>query len=76
MELSASLLEAIGREEESREGLKGLVLALGLLAYGSSLEGEVWDLLRVMGAKGILEGKRDMLKKEETLLNEVVAVLP
>ncbi|MCJ1337964.1 hypothetical protein MMC09_003248 [Bachmanniomyces sp. S44760] len=76
VELSASLLEAIGREEESREGLKGLVLALGLLAYGSSLEGEVWDLLRVMGAKGILEGKRDMLKKEETLLNEVVAVLP
>ena len=75
MELVASLLEAIGREE-SKEGIKGLVFALGLLAYGCDVEGEVRDLLRAMDAKGIVEAKMGSVAKEDqVLLTEVMKIV-
>ena len=75
VELVASLLEAVGREE-SKEGIKGLVFALGLLAYGCDVEGEVRDLLGAMDAKGIVEGKMESVAKEDqVLMTEVMKIV-
>ena len=75
VELVASLLEALGRDE-SKEGIKGLTFALGLLAYGCDREGEVRDLLGAMDTKGLVEGKMELTAKEDqALLKEVVQVV-
>lgn len=59
VELMASLLEAMGKESESQEGLRGLLLAVGLLKYASPEGGEVKDLCDAVGAKDIVtEAKR------------------
>ncbi|MCJ1480136.1 hypothetical protein MMC06_000290 [Schaereria dolodes] len=75
VELTASLLEAIGREEESKDGVKGLLLSLGLVAYGANPEGELRDMMVAMGAKDVVEGKKELLVGEEDLLGEVVKVV-
>ncbi|KAF7585078.1 hypothetical protein BBP40_000906, partial [Aspergillus hancockii] len=49
VQLTASIVEAIGQEEESGEVVEGLVFALGCLVYEAKLEGGVVDLCRVMG---------------------------
>ena len=75
MELVASLLEAVGREE-SKDGLKGLIFALGLIAYACPRDGEVRDLLGVMDAKGLVDGKMGMVADgDEVLLREVKEVV-
>ena len=71
VELVASLLEAVGREEESKDGLRGLVLALGLLAYGAPVDGEVLDLCRAMDAKGVVAAKKGMSEEVKRLAGEV-----
>ena len=71
----ASLLEAVRREEESKECLKGLIFSLGLLAYGCDREGEVKDLLEVMDAKSLVRGKKELMLGEKSLLKEVLDVL-
>lgn len=57
VELVASILEALGREGESKEAAKGLVLALGFLVYCAPQEGELLDLCRAMEASEIVRGK-------------------
>jgi len=74
IELMASLLEAIGREE-SKEGSKGLLLAIGLLAYGAPQGGELVDLCRALGAKEAVSGKSDMDKELAGLAKEVESVV-
>jgi thiol-disulfide isomerase/thioredoxin len=75
VELVASLLEAVGREE-SKDGLKGLIFALGLIAYACPRDGEVRDLLGVMDAKGLVDGKMGMVADgDEVLLREVKEVV-
>ena len=74
VELMASLLEAIKREE-SKEGLKGLLLAVGLLAYGGPQEGELIDLCRALGAKGIVGEKAGVDKELHGLIKEVQSVV-
>lgn len=74
IELMASLLEAI-RREESKEGSKGLLLAIGLLAYGVPDGGELADLCRALGAKETIRGKRDLDKELAELAKEVESVV-
>ena len=75
VELVACLLESIGREEESKDGIKGLIFALGLLAYGSDREGEVRDVLKAMGAREAIEKKAELLSGEKALVHEILMVV-
>lgn len=75
VELVASLLEAVGREEESREGLHGLLLALGLLVYGAPVDGEVLDLCQAMDAKGVVAAKKGISEEVKKLVGEVEQVV-
>lgn len=74
IELAASLLEAIAQEEESPEALKGMLLALGYLAYLAPLEGELVDLLRTMDATDMVLGKKSKFK-DMALIDEIGAEL-
>jgi thiol-disulfide isomerase/thioredoxin len=74
IELVASILEALGREEESKEAVKGLVLALGLLVYCAPLEGELPDLCRAMEARSTVESKL-ALSGDDTILKEIAEEL-
>lgn len=74
IELAASLLEAIGQEDESTEALKGMLLALGSLAYLAPVEGELVDLLRTMEAGETVLGKKGKFK-DVALVDEVGGTL-
>ena len=75
MELVVAILEALQREE-SKEAIKGLVFALGLLAYRCDREGEVRDYFGLIDAKGAVERKMDLATKEDqALLKEVMKVV-
>ncbi|KKA18450.1 Thioredoxin [Rasamsonia emersonii CBS 393.64] len=72
VELVASLLEAIGTEQESIEALHGCLFALGLFLYEAPLDGEVVDLCRAMGAADTVKGKSQVeALKSEPLLKEI-----
>lgn len=75
VELLASLLEAVGKEEESKEGLKGLLLAIGLLAYGAPQSGELAEVCQLLEAKEVVIGKKGFDKELEGLIKEVVTVV-
>lgn len=70
VELAASVLEAISQENESPEALKGMLLALGLLAYLMPLDGELADLLRTMDAQSTILEKHKHFK-DISLIKEV-----
>lgn len=70
VELAASIVEAITVEETSAEALQGMLLALGHLVYGTSLDGDLADLLRALGAKESVLGKAKQFPKEK-LITEV-----
>ena len=58
VELMASLLEAISKERESPEGLRGMLIAAGFLKYGAPQDGELEQLCEAVGGKDvILEAK-------------------
>ena len=73
VELVAGMLEALGKEDESKEMVRGLVLALGLVAYGCG--DEVKDVLEALEAKGVVEGKKGQLEGEKGLVQEVGKVV-
>ena len=75
VELMASLLEALAIEEESKEGLKGLLLAIGLLAYAAPQGGELVDLCQALGAKETVGGKKGLDKELMGLAKEVGLVV-
>ena len=75
VELLASLIEAVGREEESKEGMKGLLLAIGLLAYAAPVGGEVREVCELLEAKGVVEGKKGVEQEMEGLVKEVGMVV-
>ncbi|MCJ1256164.1 hypothetical protein MMC24_003984 [Lignoscripta atroalba] len=86
VELAAALVEGIGREdnenennnkESSKELIRGLILALGLLVYGVDQKGEVVDLLGVIGAREVVERKKGLFVggEGEELVKEVAKVL-
>jgi thiol-disulfide isomerase/thioredoxin len=70
VELVASLLEAIGVEEESPEALKGFLLAFGYFVYRTPKDGELVDLLKSMDAQGTVSGKKKLFPKE-ALVKEI-----
>ncbi|PNY27750.1 Desumoylating isopeptidase 1 [Tolypocladium capitatum] len=65
VELAASVVEAIGQEEESVEALQGMLSALGHLVYGTDQKGELADLLRALDAQGTISAKRKNFPKEK-----------
>ena len=79
LELVASLVEAVGREgEDSKEGIRGMLLSLGLLVFGSMEKGEVWDLVRVLDAKDVVKRREGLLKGKSDdgdLVGEVLKVI-
>lgn len=70
VELAAALVEAIGQEEQSVEALQGMLSALGHLVYGTSLDGELSDLLRALDAQGTVSAKKKRFPNEN-LVSEV-----
>lgn len=74
IELAAALLEAVSQENESAEALRGMLLALGYLAYLAPLDGELVDLLRTMEADKTVMAKKAMFK-DLPLVEEVGSVL-
>jgi thiol-disulfide isomerase/thioredoxin len=60
VELVAAAVEAIAREEGSAEALEGMVTGLGWLVYRVEVEGEVAELVRVLGAGEVIAGKGEV----------------
>lgn len=75
VELLASLFEAIEREMESKDSLRGLLSAVGLLAYCAVRGGEVVDLCEALGAKKMIADKRGFDRELTPLIAEVEKVL-
>ncbi|KAJ5497125.1 hypothetical protein N7463_009112 [Penicillium fimorum] len=72
VELTASLLEAVSREDESVEALHGLLFALGLLVYEAPMDGSLIDLCRAMGVSETISGKTKVQAvQKEPLLKEI-----
>jgi thiol-disulfide isomerase/thioredoxin len=74
VELVAGILEGIGREEENKDVVTGLVRALGFLAYKAEIDGEVLDLCRALEAGKTVLGK-EKLAEGDSVLKEVGGVL-
>jgi len=70
IELAASLLEAIGAEENSPEALKGYLLAFGYLVYCAPKGGELVDLLKSMDAQSTILAKKSLFSAEP-LIQEI-----
>ena len=75
VELLASLLEAIEREKESKDSLRGLLSAVGLLAYAAPIGGEVVDLCEALGTKKMVSDKTGLDPEMAPLIAEVEKVL-
>lgn len=75
VELLASMLEAIEREKESKDSLKGLLSAIGLLAYAAARTGEVVDLCEALGARKMIAEKTGFDREMAPLIAEVEKVL-
>ncbi|CAI7645056.1 unnamed protein product [Penicillium viridicatum] len=72
VELTASLLEAVSREDESVESLHGLLFALGLLVYEAPMDGSLIDLCRAMGVAETISRKMKVeAVQKEPLLKEI-----
>ena len=75
VELVASLLEAIGRERESKDGMRGLLMAVGLLKYMAATEGELDDLCEAVGANDIIKEAKAAFLDLKELAKEVEQVM-
>jgi len=76
VELTASIVESLKEESESKEAVRGLVLSLALLVYCLPSESEVGDVLNVLEAASIVKakGSKDGLG-DKTLCVEVGKLL-
>ena len=75
VELVASLLEAMGRERESKDGMRGLLVAVGLLKYMAVTGGELDDLCEAVGAKDIVKEAKEAFPDLKELAKEVEQVM-
>lgn len=75
VELVASLLEAVGRERESKDGMRGLLMAVGLLKYMAATRGEVDDLCEAVGARDIITEAKGAFPDLKELAKEVEEVM-
>ena len=69
------MLEALGKEDSSKETVKGLIYAMGLLAYRCDVEGEVEEVFEALDAKSTIEGKIGIMAEDEALVREVMQVV-
>lgn len=75
VELMASLLETISNENENKDSVRGLLTAIGLLAYGGPRGGEVQELCNALGAKETVCSKESFNDDLKDLVKEVEQVL-
>ncbi|KAL8923886.1 MAG: hypothetical protein Q9208_004322 [Pyrenodesmia sp. 3 TL-2023] len=75
VELMVSLLETLPNESESKDSVRGLLTAIGLLAYGAPRDGELVEVCRALGAKETVSGKRAFSEDLEELVKEVEQVV-
>lgn len=71
-DVEAALVQAVTSEEESKETLHNLLLALGLLLYGAAQDASIWDLCSAMDVKSALKLKsKQKIFAGEPLLKEI-----
>ncbi|KAB8343017.1 hypothetical protein FH972_022611 [Carpinus fangiana] len=71
-EMAASLVEALGEEGESKEAIKGMVLALGRLVYRADKGSEVLDLCEAMDAGAVVLTKKSIVDaRDQSMVEEV-----
>ena len=75
VELMASLLEAMSKERESKDGVRGLLLAAGLLKYAAPKDGELSDLCEAVGASDIVAEAKESFADLKELAKEVELVM-
>ena len=75
VELVASLLEAMGGERESKEGMRGLLMAVGLLKYMAAVKGELDDLCEAVAAKDVIREAKKAFPDLKELAKEVEQVM-
>ncbi|KAL9130450.1 MAG: hypothetical protein Q9217_001373 [Psora testacea] len=75
VEYMASVLEAIGKEKESKDGMRGLLLAAGLLKYRAPEDGELKDLCEAVGAKDIISQAKGLFGELRDLVKDVEQVM-
>ncbi|KAL8994366.1 MAG: hypothetical protein Q9188_007085 [Gyalolechia gomerana] len=75
VELMASLLETISNENGNKDSIRGLLTAIGLLAYGAPGNGEVQGLCNALGAKETVHAKEAFSDDLKDLVREVGQVL-
>ncbi|KAL8801534.1 MAG: hypothetical protein Q9182_004376 [Xanthomendoza sp. 2 TL-2023] len=74
VELTASLLESLSNENESKDCVRGLLTAIGLLAYGAPREGELVELCTALGARETVSAKKVFSDDLKDLVSEVEQV--
>ncbi|KAL8920128.1 MAG: hypothetical protein Q9172_004638 [Xanthocarpia lactea] len=75
VELIASLLETLTNENESKDCVRGLLTAIGLLMYGAPRRGELVELCNVLDATRIVKAKKSFGDDFKDLMLEVEQVL-
>ncbi|KAL9025406.1 MAG: hypothetical protein Q9196_005765 [Gyalolechia fulgens] len=75
VELMASLLETVSNENENKDSIRGLLTAIGLLAYGAPRDGEVQGVCNALGAKEAVHAKGAFSEDLKDLVTEVEQVL-
>lgn len=75
LELMASLLETLSNESESKDSIRGLLTAVGLLAYAAPRDGELVEVCQALGAKETVAGKRGFSDDLKELVKEVEQVV-
>ncbi|KAL8770861.1 MAG: hypothetical protein Q9209_003512 [Squamulea sp. 1 TL-2023] len=75
VELIASLLETLTNENKSKDCIRGLLTAIGLLAYGAPRQGELVELCQALDAKTTVSSKKAFCEDLKQLVVEVEQVL-
>lgn len=75
VELIACLLETLTNENESKDCVRGLLTAIGLLVYGAPRQGELVELCNALDAKGTVEAEKSFSDDLKDLVLEVEQVL-
>lgn len=75
VELIACLLETLTNENESKDCVRGLLTAIGLLAYGAPRQGELVELCNALDAKGTVKAEKSFSDDLKDLILEVEQVL-
>ncbi|KAL9076867.1 MAG: hypothetical protein Q9157_003534 [Trypethelium eluteriae] len=70
LELAASLLETLSVEQESKDAVKALALAIGLLVFFAHQNGDLLDICKAMDAASTVKNK-EPLSGNDVLVKEI-----